>query len=84
MGNVELCLLGVKGKPKRVANNVKQLVVAVRNEHSKKPDVVRKRIVELMGDLPRIELFARGDRNKDLFGDNKFDGWDFWGNECNA
>ena len=40
-------------------------------EHSKKPDEARRRIVELMGDLPRIELFAR----------QKADGWDAWGNE---
>lgn len=59
MGNIELCLLGVKGKPKRIKRNVKQLVVAERRKHSQKPDEVRERIVELMGDLPRIELFAR-------------------------
>jgi len=40
-------------------------------EHSKKPDEARKRIVELVGDLPRIELFAR----------QKTDSWDTWGNE---
>ncbi|MCL7770202.1 hypothetical protein M8949_11855 [Pasteurella multocida] len=32
---------------------------------------MREKIVELMGDLPRIELFAR----------NTTDGWDVWGNE---
>lgn len=66
-----MCLLGVKGKNKRICNNVKQLVSAERTKHSKKPDEVRQRIVELMGDLPRIELFAR----------NKTEGWDVWGNE---
>lgn len=40
-------------------------------EHSRKPDEVRNRIVELCGDLPRIEMFAR----------NKFDGWNAFGNE---
>ena len=40
-------------------------------KHSQKPDEVRKRIVELMGDLPRIELFAR----------EKTEGWDVFGNE---
>jgi len=40
-------------------------------EHSKKPDEVRERIERLMGDVPRIELFAR----------QKADGWDVWGNE---
>lgn len=32
---------------------------------------VRERIVSLMGNLPRIELFAREQAN----------GWDCWGNE---
>ena len=39
--------------------------------HSKKPDVTRDKIVELAGDLPRVELFAR----------QKCPGWDAWGNE---
>ena len=42
--------------------------------HSKKPEIVKDKIVELCGDLPRIELFAR---NVGLFSD----GWDVWGNE---
>lgn len=73
MGNVELCLLGVKGSPNRfrIDKTVKQLVVAERTIHSKKPDEVRKRIVQGFGDIPRIELFAR----------QYSDGWDCWGNE---
>jgi site-specific DNA-methyltransferase (adenine-specific) len=35
----------------------KALDIATGN--SQKPDEVRDRIVELMGDLPRVELFAR-------------------------
>jgi site-specific DNA-methyltransferase (adenine-specific) len=66
-----MCLLATKGKPKRISKNVEQLVVEQRREHSRKPDCVRSRIVELMGDIPRIELFAR----------QKVDGWDCWGNE---
>lgn len=66
MGNIELCLLGVKGKPKRIVKNIKQLVIAERKKHSQKPSEVRNRIVELIGDLPRIELFAR----------EKIEGWD--------
>ena len=69
--NPEICILATKGKPKRVGANVDRLVVAERREHSRKPDRVRNDIVELCGDLPRIELFAR----------QKFDGWDCWGNE---
>jgi site-specific DNA-methyltransferase (adenine-specific) len=74
MGNVEICLLGVKGKPKRILKNIKQLVIAERKRHSEKPPEVRNRIVELMGDLPRIELFAR----------EKTEGWDSWGNEVES
>jgi site-specific DNA-methyltransferase (adenine-specific) len=74
MGNVELCLLGVRGKPNkfRVDKGVKQLVVAERTIHSKKPDEVRERITQGFGDLPRIELFAR----------QAAEGWDCWGNEA--
>ena len=71
--STEICLIGIKGKLKNIkkSNNVKGLVFAERTEHSKKPDCVRDRIVELCGDLPRIELFAR----------QKKEGWDVWGNE---
>lgn len=69
----EICILGIKGvmgKYKKV-NNVKQLVEAVRTKHSRKPVEVRKRIDDLFGDVPRIELFAR----------TKVHGWDVWGND---
>ena len=69
--NPEQCLLATKGNPKRISKAVKQLVIDVRREHSRKPDCVRDRIVELIGDLPRIELFAR----------QRVKGWDSWGNE---
>tara|TARA_R110000824_G_C14826118_1_gene637315 strand:+ start:39 stop:563 length:525 start_codon:yes stop_codon:yes gene_type:complete len=69
--NNEICLLATKGKPKRVSKSVHQIVDDRIREHSRKPDCVRDRIVELCGDLPRIELFAR----------NKTPGWDVWGNE---
>lgn len=84
MGNIELCLLGVKGHPIRITKNVKQLCVAIRTEHSKKPNEIRNRIVTLMGDLPRIELFARDNGIKDMFNYNKLDGWDSWGNEVES
>lgn len=73
MGNIELCLLGVKGKPNswRIDKSIKQLVQAERTKHSKKPDEVRTRIVNLLGDRPRIELFAR----------QRTEGWDVWGDE---
>lgn len=70
-GNAELCLFAKKGHPKRQAKNVKQIVLAPRGRHSSKPDEVRDRIVSLIGDLPRLELFAR----------QKTEGWAVWGNE---
>lgn len=57
--NAEICLMGVRGKPKRNSPKVHQLVTARIGEHSAKPPEVRERIVELCGDLPRIEIFAR-------------------------
>ena len=72
--NPEICLLATKGKPKRFGFNVDKLVFAQRNKHSKKPSIIKSKIVELCGNLPRIELFAR---NVGLFSD----GWDYWGNQ---
>ena len=73
-GNAEICLLATKGKPKRAAKNVRQLIVSPIEEHSKKPDEAREKIVALMGDLPRLELFAR----------QKTEGWDVWGDEVES
>lgn len=69
--NPELCLLGIKGKPKRVNSSVRNLIVAPMIGHSVKPKNTKTRIVKLMGDLPRVELFAR----------EKTLGWDVWGDE---
>lgn len=73
----EICLLGVKGsmgKHKKVSNKVQGLIIAPRIAHSKKPDIIRDKIVELYGDLPRIELFAR----------KRTEGWDVWGDEVES
>jgi N6-adenosine-specific RNA methylase IME4 len=72
--NVEICLLGVKGTMKSASNHVSSVVIAPRGKHSEKPDIVRDRIVELFGDLPRIELFAR----------EKVAGWDCLGNDIDG
>ena len=69
--NGEICLLATKGSPKRMSKSVHQIVDEPIREHSRKPDCIRERIVELCGDLPRIELFAR----------QKTKGWDYFGNE---
>ena len=57
--NPEFCLLGTRGNPKAVSHSVHSVVESPLQEHSKKPDCVREKIVELCGDVPRIELFAR-------------------------
>ena len=70
--NTELCLLATRGKTlKRVSKSVHSVVLSKIREHSRKPDEVRSRIVDLFGDIPRIELFAR----------QQFDNWDCWGDE---
>lgn len=70
--NSEICLLAVKGKPKRINAGVHSVIISPVSRHSRKPDEVRERIVELMGDLPRVELFAR----------EAAPGWHTWGNEA--
>ena len=69
--NAEICLLATKGHPKRQAADIHQFIISPIEAHSKKPDETRDRIVALMGDLPRVELFAR----------QTSPGWDVWGNE---
>jgi N6-adenosine-specific RNA methylase IME4 len=55
----ENCLIATKGHPKRMKANVRSVISAPNVRHSKKPPEVRDRIVDLIGDVPRIELFAR-------------------------
>lgn len=72
--NAEVCLMGIKGKMKPVCNSVSSAILSPREEHSKKPDECRKRIVKLFGDIPRLEMFARQNAK----------GWDAWGNQVEA
>ena len=73
--NAEYCLLATRGKTlKRVSRSVHSIIDDRVMEHSRKPDTVRGRIVELFGDIPRVELFAR----------KKNDGWDAIGNEIDG
>ena len=73
--NAEVCLLGISPGAKAselvVAHNVGQIIEAPYRGHSRKPDEARQKIVQLMGNVPRIELFAR----------ERSPGWDAWGNE---
>src|SRR3990167_8262587 len=50
-GNTEPCFIAVKGKPKRKSNSVFQIIQSPIKEHSAKPEIIREKIVELMGDL---------------------------------
>jgi N6-adenosine-specific RNA methylase IME4 len=69
--NVELVLLGRRGEPVRLVKDVRELVISPVREHSRKPDEIYRRI-ERYAPGPRLELFARGQR----------EGWDCWGNEA--
>lgn len=70
--NAEICILGTKGKVlPRLSHKVHSVIISKIREHSRKPEEARNKIVELFGDLPRIELFAR----------TRTEGWDAWGNE---
>ncbi len=69
--NSEVCLIGVKGKAPKISNSISQIIETRRERHSKKPSIIRDKIIAFSGDISRIELFAR----------EKVDGWDCWGNE---
>ena len=76
----ESCLIATKGKFKPAKRNIRAVFhseAQVQFEsrvmaHSKKPVQVRDLIVELAGDVPRVELFAR----------TAAAGWDRWGNQA--
>jgi len=70
--NSEVCLIGVKGKPLRESRSIHSVLDDRVMKHSKKPTRVRDLIVELCGDVPRLEMFAR----------ESAEGWDVFGNEA--
>ena len=74
--NAEICLLATKGQAHRLvkSNSVSQVIATSILKHSEKPQQARDKIIELVGDLPKIELFAR----------QKVKGWDAWGNEIES
>jgi len=72
--NAEVCLLGIKGRMKPISNKVSSVIISPKEKHSKKPDEARNRIVQLFGDVPRIELFAR----------QRCEGWTSLGNELSG
>ena len=71
--NTEDCLFAMKGQITKIrkSRSVSQLIIAQRQEHSRKPDQVHDSLEELVGDVPRLELFARRPKK----------GWTVWGNQ---
>jgi N6-adenosine-specific RNA methylase IME4 len=80
--NSESCLIAVKGKIKPTSKSERQsyydfsekglTIAAKRGQHSEKPKAIYDKIIRLSGDLPRIELFCRGENPS---------GWDSWGEQ---
>lgn len=69
--NSEFCLIATKGTIPIISNKISSVLHSSIQKHSKKPDIIRDKILQLVGNLPRIELFAR----------TKVHGWDTWGND---
>jgi N6-adenosine-specific RNA methylase IME4 len=68
--NTEPCLFATRGKPKRRARDVSQVIMTPRDRHSAKPTEIRGRIERLV-DGPYLELFAR----------ERSPGWTSWGDQ---
>jgi len=68
--NTEPCLLATRGKPKRIAADIRQGIIDQPREHSRKPDGIHERIERLVSG-PYCELFSRQRRKN----------WDCWGNQ---
>lgn len=66
--NTERVLLASRGKPKRLSAGVRELIVAPRSEHSRKPQEQYAEIEALVAG-PYLELFAR----------QRQPGWTAWG-----
>lgn len=70
--NAEVCWLGRRGSPQRKSKAVRELIIAPRREHSRKPDEIYRRI-EALCVGPYVELFAR----------QQWPGWTCVGDEPN-
>jgi N6-adenosine-specific RNA methylase IME4 len=70
--NVEICLLARRSNARRLAKNVREVIVAPARQHSRKPDEVFTRIEQYCAG-PYLELFARERRPN----------WISWGDEVN-
>lgn len=68
--NAEFCLIGKRGRSVRHNSSVREVIVAPRREHSRKPDEFFDR-VQAYAAGPYLELFSRTQR----------DGWTCWGDQ---
>ena len=75
--NAEVCLIaisrGTKATKQVLRHDIHSVIESPILKHSQKPKEIRMLIEKLLGDVPRIELFAR----------QEIQGWDCWGNEVN-
>lgn len=69
-GQVEVCLVGVRGKCPPFRCQQRNIIVEQSERHSRKPDRFWE-LIEPIAMTPRVELFAREERP----------GWNRWGNE---
>lgn len=72
--NTENVLIATRGKPAIVCKSIRGIVTAPVGKHSAKPPEVRHRLERLLGDVPRVELFAREQPT----------GWDVIGNDVDG
>ena len=70
-GAAEFYIVGTIGNPRLRSKSVRNLIVAPRREHSRKPDQIFTDI-EALWDGPYLDLFGRQQRP----------GWTVWGNEA--
>jgi len=68
----ESAIIATRGKIKVRNRSIRAVQTKAIMAHSEKPDHFRKLCVELVGDVPRLEMFAR----------QKFEGWDVFGDQA--
>jgi len=72
-GQVELCLVGVRGHPRPFGSQSRNIIRERSKQHSRKPDRFWE-MIDPVAPSPRVELFAREERP----------GWERWGDEVQS
>lgn len=65
-GNAEICLLATKGHPKRQSNKVHQFIISPVEQHSKKPDITREKILDIHNRLVCFDIKELGTQLRKL------------------